>query len=142
MLGYVRVAVDMGAVPVIQTPSATRAAVAGRQYREFDALRTVAGTEMKALLDRKIAGRYLPADDYDRLIVLRRTLHKANDARVHTARMKALRAVVSLPVPPTPVAAVAAEVTHAIQNAPALAEAPFTLTAQPSTRTAKQESLF
>jgi hypothetical protein len=142
MLGYVRVAVDVGAVPVIQTPSATRAAIAGRQYQEFTALLAVAAEELKSLLDRKIAGQYLQPADYTRLLTLRRAIHKANDARVHAARMKTLRALVSLPMPPTPVAAVAAEVTHAIQTAPALADAPFTLTAQPSTRAAKQESLF
>ena len=136
----VRVVRDAGPVPTV-TPNSGReqARLNADEYRRMvDAAR--------ALLDPLTASRargYLPAAEFDRMRALQAALRKAYAARIHAARVKALRAVVGrLPAPVDPVAAVAVETHTAIATAAPLADVPFTLTAARAERPAKQTSLF
>ena len=137
----VRVTRDVGAVPRV-TPATGReqARINAAEYR---ALREAAMALLDPLLASKRRG-YLPAAEYDRMRKLQAANRKAHEARTHTARVKALRAVVGhLPAPAShPVAAVAVETHAAIVSAAPLAEVPFSLNPTTSNRTAKQETLF
>lgn len=136
----VRVVRDAGPVPTV-TPNSGREQ-ARLNADEFRRMRTAA----LALLDPLVASRsrgYLPAAEFSRLRELQAALRKAYAARIHAARVKALRAVVGhLPAPADPVAAVALETHAAIASAAPLADVPFSLAQSTHNRTAKQTSLF
>jgi hypothetical protein len=141
LMGYVLVSKDVGSVPKIQLSSTCKAREAKRQYQAAVDLRAVLRLELDALLDRRRAGEYLPRPNFDRLRELQDANLKSWKARTHAARLKALRAVVTLP-PADPIADVAAAVTSAIQTAAPLAEVPFSLTPIVALHPGKQTSLF
>lgn len=136
----VRVVRDAGKIPTV-TPNGGREQ-ARLNAEEFRRMKAAA----LALLDPLLASRgrgYLPAAEYDRMRRLQAALRKAHEARVHSARLKALRAVVGhLPPLTDPVAAVVIETHAAIASAEPLASAPFTLEAPRAERPAKQQPLF
>lgn len=136
----VRVVRDAGPIPTI-TPNSGREQ-ARLNAEEFRRMKTAA----LALLDPLLASRgrgYLPAAAYDRMRRLQAAVRKAHEARVHSARVKALRAVVGhLPPPSDVVTAVAIETHTAIATAAPLTDVPFTLNAPRADAPAKQQQLF
>ena len=132
---WVKVVRDAGPVPTV-TPKVGRDQA--RIYaQEFTTARAAVRAQIDVFLARKDRGEFLPSGDYARLRELQAAMRKAAEAREHRSRMKTLRAV--LPAGTlTPIQ----EFAQAITTAPALAEAPFSLTHEVSTRKAKQTSLF
>jgi hypothetical protein len=130
--GYHLVTTDKGPVPTV-TPKAglEQARINAREYTE-------ARTAVLAILDRLNAARnrgYLPRADFDQLVAVRAALRKSVDSRSHRHRMTALRAVL-------PASAIF-ELAQAINDAPKIAEVPFTLRAQAAPETpATQTTLF
>jgi hypothetical protein len=133
---------DAGPIPTV-TPSSGReqARLNADEFRRYKAA-------LMALLEPLLASKqrgYLPAAEFDRMRRLQAANRKAHDARIHSARIKTLRAVVGhLPAPDaTPIAVVAHETHAAIATAAPIADAPFTLTSTPApTRAPRQTSLF
>ncbi len=141
LLGYVVVAVDAGAVPVVHSKNPFKATKALEQYRKFCALKTACLAELDTLRARRRSDGYLERRDFDRLRDLDRAATKMHTDRTHAARLKTL-SLVTLPERVTPVSAVADAVTTAIRTAPPVAEAPFSLSTTYTPRPAKQTSLF
>jgi hypothetical protein len=95
----VRVVRDAGPVPTV-TPSTGREQ-AGINAQEYRTYRDAALARLDVLRDARRRG-YLPASDFQRMRDLHRVLHKATEAREHRARMRALRAVVTVIDAPAP----------------------------------------
>jgi hypothetical protein len=138
----VRVVRDAGPVPTV-TPSTGRdqARLNAEELRRY---RTAALALLDPLLASKRNG-YLPAGEYARMRTLQAALRKAHEARIHTTRIKTLRAVVGHLAAPAanPVAAVAVATHTAIATSEPLAVAPFALSHSPApTRATRQTSLF
>lgn len=133
----VRVVRDRGPVPTV-TPSTGRdqARLNAEEYRRYAAALLA---QLDPILASKSRG-YLPRAEYDRMRQLQHTNARAAQARDHRARMRLLRAVVGpLPSAANPITELAA----AINTAPPVADAPFTLNAPPrSTRQPQQPPLF
>jgi hypothetical protein len=130
----VRVVRDAGPVPTV-TPASGRdqARLNAEEYRGY---RAAVLAELDPLLEQRRAG-WLETPRYDRMRNLQAAIRKAAEARDHSARMRALRAVV--PIQSSPIA----DLARAIEAAPKVAEAPFTLTATAGRREQpKQTSLF
>jgi hypothetical protein len=130
----VRVVRDAGPVPTVAPASGRdQARLNAEEYRHY---RAAALAELDPLLEQRRSG-WLETPRYDRLRNLQAALRKAAESRDHRARMRALRAVV--PIQSSP----AADLARAIDAAPKVAEAPFTLTATAARREQpKQTSLF
>jgi hypothetical protein len=95
MAGYITVAVDAGAIPIVHLPSPERAAKALAQFREYAELRDELRATLGQLLDRRRAGEFLPRPDFDRLRSLQYANAKTGKAKTHAARMKNLRAALA-----------------------------------------------
>lgn len=137
----VRVVRDAGPIPTV-TPSSGREQ-ARLNAAEYRALVEAARMRLDPLIARRHAG-YLPYGDYAEMTLLQKALRHAYAARTHTARVKALRAVVGyIPTPaPDPIVAVAEATSQAIATAPPIADTPFSLSHPRDTRRATQTSLF
>lgn len=138
--GYHIVTTDHGPIPTVSLPNKPRAARAKLDWVEYCALRDLVLAESDALGQQKRRDGWLSAGDYGRRMDLLRALRKAADARSHNGRMKALRAVKTMPKPAEPDALIPE--VRAIENPTPTFEAPFSLTPEIRKPKAVQSTLF
>lgn len=131
----VHVVRDRGPIPTV-TPSS------GREQARINAREYLAARDAAlAVLDPLLASRrngYLPRGDFDRMRDIQAAIRTAHAARTHAARMKALR-----PFAGTSATNPIEDFARAINEAPAVADAPFALRASHApVKQPKQETLF
>lgn len=93
----VRIVTDCGPVPTV-TPTRDREQASAR-VTEYLAMRDAALRQMDTLHALRRASGWLTTSDYGKLCGLQIALKKANAARDHAARIRALRTVVPMPLP-------------------------------------------
>jgi len=95
MTAVIRYTTDAGNVPVLQARTPELEAAARARYAEWKELRDQLRAEETAIYERRRAGEFLPRPVWDRMITLQRTINDASKAKLHTTRMKKLRAVLA-----------------------------------------------
>lgn len=113
MAAVIRYTTDAGSVPTVQARTPELEAAALARFAEYREVRDQVKAEEEAIYARRRAGEFLPRPVFDRMLAIQRSLIDAGKAKMHTTRMKKLRAllaagtvatVATVSVPAAPVA--------------------------------------
>jgi hypothetical protein len=110
MAAVIRFSTDAGAVPVVVARTPALEAAARARFAEFSEVKATIKAEEEAIYARRRAGEFLPRPTFLRMLELQKGLIAASKAKLHTNRMKKLRALVAGAAVVATVSAPAAEI--------------------------------